>query len=117
MEYELQTNETVDEFESVTDVHVCFHIMENSAIAMNLTYALLWLPVGFLLNAASQQHPGIVLGLPTTVAAMFAFITQWTLGSMLLVVLFFVDLISPDIDFFFVWNTIYGTVLYHWAMI
>jgi len=117
MESALQINEAVDDFESTNEMHVCFHIMNNSAMAMNFTYALLWLPVGFLLHAASQQHPEVVLGLPTTVAATFALITQWTLGSMLLVALFFVDLISPDIDYFFAWNTIYGTVLYHWAMI
>ena len=84
---------------------------------MNFAYALLWLPVGFLLKAASQQRPVMVLGLPTPIATMIAMAAQWTVGSMLLVFLFFVDFVTTQIDYFDAWNMIYGTVLYHWGML
>merc|ERR1712238_381053 len=51
-------------------------------------------------------------------------ILQWTVGSillvvMLLVVLFLVNLNRnvDDDEPFLIWNTIYGTVLYHWGML
>jgi len=117
MEPELQVNEVVENFEPTDEIHACFQIVNYSVMAMTFTYALMWLPVGFLLKAASQQRPVIVLGLPTPIAAILAMVTQWTAGSILLVVLFFTDFFSPEIDYFDAWNTIYGTVLYHWAML
>jgi hypothetical protein len=117
MEPDLQVDEVVDNFEPTDEIHACFHIMNYSVIAMNFSYALLWLPVGFLLTAASQKRPARVLGLPTPIAAIVAMVTQWTVGSMLLVVFFLVDLITPKMDYFDAWNAIYGTVLYHWAML
>merc|ERR1712238_649951 len=51
-------------------------------------------------------------------------ILQWTVGSILLVVLFLVNLFLfnlnrnvADDEPFLIWNTIYGTVLYHWGML
>lgn len=117
MEPDLQVNQTMDTFEPTDEVHVCFHIVKYSDMTMNLAYALLWLPVGILLKAASHQRPVMVMGLPTPFAAIFAMVTQWTVGSILLVILFFVDFVSPKIEYFDLWNTIYGTVLYHWAML
>ena len=119
METDLQVDEIVETFEPkpTDEIHVCFQIMTYSDVAMNFAYALLWLPVGFLLKAASQQRPVIVLGLPISIAATIAMISQWTVGSMLLVILFFVDFVTTKIDYFDAWNTIYGTVIYHWGML
>merc|ERR1711957_336499 len=88
-------------------------------MAMNVAYALLWLPVGFLLRAASNQKPKIVLGLPTPMAAVLAMILQWTVGSLLLVVVFVVSLSLKDQhqSYLDIWNTMYGTVFYHWGML
>jgi len=123
----LQVNEVTDEWMRIdntddttteVDLHVCFTISYYSEMGMNMAYTLLWLPIGFLLHAASQQKPKVVLGLPTPVAAVLATILQWTVGSMLLVVLFLVNLIRNDDDEpFMIWNTMYGTVLYHWGIL
>jgi hypothetical protein len=114
---DLQANEIEDNIDPADEIHVCFDIAYYSMAAMNFTYALLWLPVGLLLKAASKQQPVVVLGLPTPIAAIVAIVTQWTVGSILVVILFFTDLFSPKLDYFDVSNVIYGTVLYHWAML
>jgi len=99
------------------DRHVCFTIRYYSELAMNVAYALLWLPIGFLFHVASQQQTKVVLGLPTPVAAVLATILQWTIGSMLVVLLFVVNLIRNNEAPFLIWNTMYGTVLYHGGML
>jgi len=123
----LQVNDVTDEWMRIdtnaanthVDLHVCFTISYYSDMAMNFAYALLWLPIGFLLRAASQQKTTVVLGLPTPIAAVLATLLQWTVGSLLLVVLFIVNLSRNDDDEepFMIWNTMYGTVLYHWGML
>lgn len=117
-EIDLQVKTAVEDFAPTDDIHVCFRIVNYSVVAMNFSYALLWVPVGvILLEAVSRQQPVVVLCLSTRIAAIFAMVTQWTVGSMLLVMLFFFDLVTPKLDYFGVWNAIYGTVLYHWAML
>ena len=116
-EPDLQVDEVVDNFEPKDEIHACFPIMNYSITAMNFAYALLWLPVGVLLRSASKQRPMIVLGLPTPIAAIVAMVTQFAVCFMFLVVFFFIDLISPKKAYYDAWNAIYGTVLYHWAML
>lgn len=117
-EIDLQVKTVVEDFAPTDEVHVCFQIVNYSVAAMNFSYALLWVPVGVIfLEAASRQQPVIVLCLPTRIAAIFAMVMQGTLGSMLLAILFFCNLLSPIFDYFGAWNAIYGTVLYHWAML
>ena len=119
LESDILTTEVFDDAEPTSEnLHVCYVVAKYSEFSMNLSYALLWLPVGFLLKATAQEDTRVILGLPTPVAAIIAMITQWTVGSMLLVLLFWMDLGSPKPDQQFVaWNAIYGTVLYHWAML
>ncbi|VEU35198.1 unnamed protein product [Pseudo-nitzschia multistriata] len=103
-----------EEFEK----HVCFRIASASEAAMNASYALLWLPAGFLLRAASRNKPAVVMGLPTPIAAVLAMVLQWTVGSMLVVAFAVVDaLVANKAGYFEAWNTVYGTVLYHWGML
>eukprot|EP00535_Pseudo-nitzschia_heimii_P007491 CAMPEP_0197183922 /NCGR_PEP_ID=MMETSP1423-20130617/8763_1 /TAXON_ID=476441 /ORGANISM="Pseudo-nitzschia heimii, Strain UNC1101" /LENGTH=398 /DNA_ID=CAMNT_0042634599 /DNA_START=150 /DNA_END=1346 /DNA_ORIENTATION=+ len=119
LETDIQTTDKFDDYEpTIEPLHVCFAVAKYSEAAMNLAYALLWLPVGSLLRATAQEEPKLVLGLPTPIAAMIAMLTQWTVGSILLLLLFWMDLGSakPDNNFD-AWNAIYGTVLYHWGML
>jgi len=114
---DLQVDNIFDDAEETNDLYVCFDIVNYSVVSMNFIYALLWIPVGIALKEAAQEEPVSVLGLSTPVAGIISIVMQCTLGSMLLVILFLIDLFRPDISFFDVWNTIYGTVLYHWAML
>ncbi len=113
---DLQVVGIVDEFEPTSEIHSCIKMMDASTILMNFSYALLWLPVGVLFKNAARKHPIQFLGLPTPAAAIIAVVMQWTVGSMFVGVLSLVSL-SPKVDYFDAWTKIYGTVLYHWAML
>jgi len=109
--------ENEDLFEDQS-LHVCFSIAHWSEVAINASYALLWLPVGALLGAASKQRPVLVMGLPTPIAAVIATVAQWTAGSLFLVAFAVVDaFVATRQDYFEAWNLVYGTVFYHWAML
>lgn len=114
---DVQVLEVADDFEPTTGVHVCFKFMEVSSVLLNFSYAFLWLPVGLLLKVAARRNPVVVLGLPTQAAPIVAMVLQWTVGSILAGVVYSVGTLSPKLIYFDVWMTIYGTVLYHWAML
>ena len=128
----LQVNDVNDVWLPTTtdNIAVCYTVTKYSDIVFHFSYALLWLPVGYLLRVASLAKPVTVLGLPTPISVVLAVIIQWTIGSMLIVVVFIIASIlnkinnnndDDDEDFytiyFMIWNTIYGTVLYHWGML
>jgi hypothetical protein len=121
----LQVNDVNDVWLPTNETAVCFTITKYSDIVLHFSYALLWLPVGYLLRVASIQKPTTVLGLPTPISAVLAIIIQWSIGSMLVVFVFltgtFMKINNDEESFytiyFMIWNTIYGTVLYHWGML
>jgi hypothetical protein len=125
---ELQVDTLVDEVEAGTsDVHACFSLMFYGDLALHVTYALLWLPVGFLLRAASWQWPQTILGLPTHMAAGTAMVLQWSAGSMFPVYLMITAAIrrhrnddnndEEEETFLQLWQRVYGSVIYHWGML
>jgi len=101
--------------------HVCYTIVLYSDLALNIAYALLWIPMSIVFRAASQSKLKSILGLSTPTASIIPPVVQWTIGSMLPVILFVVTIIFQQFDesvsYFDLWNTIYGTVLYHWSML
>ena len=101
--------------------HVCYTIVLYSDLALNIAYALLWIPMGIVFRAASQSKLKSILGLSTPTASIIPPVVQWTIGSMLPVILFVVTIIFQQYDesvsYFDLWNAIYGTVLYHWSML
>lgn len=113
---DLQVVGVVDEFEPTSEIHSCIKMMDASTVLMNFSYALLWVPVGVLLKSAARKKPIRFLGLPTPAAAIIAVVMQWTVGSMFVGILYLISL-SPKVDYFDAWTKIYGTVLYHWAML
>jgi hypothetical protein len=78
---DIQVLTAMDEYEPTTEINVCYSIMYWSDISLKITYAILWVPVGFLLKAACQQRSTTVLGLPTPIAACTAIVLQWSVGS------------------------------------
>lgn len=107
-----------------SDDHVCFRIMYISNVALNMSYALLWIPVGVVFLGASRQWPYLVLGMSNPVAAVLGFLLQWSVGSMFVVYIAFATFLKGNEDgaatidsFLNNWETTYGTVLYHWGML
>ncbi|KAG7344641.1 hypothetical protein IV203_019027 [Nitzschia inconspicua] len=122
---ELHVSTVLDDAEPTTttaDINTCFRLMDYGDLALQVSYALLWLPVGLLLRAAAMQWPVTILGLPTHLAAGTGILLQWSVGSMypfyLMVTVWIRD---GDGDagetFFQLWHRVYGTVVYHWGML
>lgn len=116
---DLQVSEVVDEFESTDETTTCFQILSISGIVLQLSYGLMWVPIGLMLRAACRKSIVVLLGLSTPVAAGTCILLQWSLGSMLIVYLELTNFIRKgDTDTSLeLWNTIYGSVLYHWSML
>lgn len=116
---DLQVNEVLDDFESTSDIAICFQIMSISDVILYLSYGIMWIPVGLLLRSASRKSPRVILGLSTSVAAGTCILMQWSVGSMLVVYLAFTNFVrNGDIGTYMeMWNKVYGTVLFHWGML
>jgi hypothetical protein len=116
---DLQVDEVLDDAEPTGDVAACFQVMSISGVLLQLCYALMWVPVGLLLRAASRKSALVVLGLSTPVAAGTCILLQWSVGSMLVVYLELTNFIRKgDVGTSLeLWDRVYGTVLYHWAML
>lgn len=117
---ELQVTTIWDEFApTTTEINACYSLLKYADFALHVTYALLWLPVGFLLRAAALQWQQTILGLPTHIAGGTAVLLQWSVGSMFPVYLMIAVWIRGEEgeSYSELWQRIYGSVIYHWAML
>lgn len=118
----LHVEELMDEFE-VNENHKnlatapgCVKMVAISEIVLFLSYSLLWIPVGMLLQSAARQKPEIILGLTTPTAAGTIILLQWTVGAMYYVYIPLTAWIR-DSDFLEVYRDAHGSIIFHCGMV
>jgi len=114
---DIQDNVADNEMD-IQDSHICILMVEISEILLWFSYAVLWIPIAFMLKTAAETKSVFMLGLSTTTAAILTMLFQWTTGSMYLVVIAFVSWLRRELGtttevFLELWDRVYGAEIFH----